>query len=240
MKRWRTLFGRRKTPSAKRSGSAAPTDRASPWWGWFGRRASSGLDVPMRRQFFRPYMQAGWPMMNVVVRTIATPATFTAPVKKALADVLPDRPVSGVRHHGRRCPRFHRLAPLPHAAAQRVLGAGTGAGGGRDRRRGGPFGVRSGPMKSAFAWRSAPRTMDVLRLMVNGSMAWVLAGLAAGAAGSAGLTRLLAGDAVTMCARSIQWCWAESRCCWQRWHWPPATCRRAGRHIDPIAALRCD
>jgi putative ABC transport system permease protein len=35
--------------------------------------------------------------------------------------------------------------------------------------------------------------MDVLRLMVNTNMAWVLVGLAPGVAGSAGLTRLLAG-----------------------------------------------
>jgi putative ABC transport system permease protein len=37
------------------------------------------------------------------------------------------------------------------------------------------------------------RTPDVLRLVVNRSMIWVLAGLAAGLAGSAGITRLLTG-----------------------------------------------
>jgi hypothetical protein len=37
------------------------------------------------------------------------------------------------------------------------------------------------------------RTPDVLRLVVNRSMTWVLADLAAGLAGSAGLTRLLTG-----------------------------------------------
>jgi putative ABC transport system permease protein len=36
-------------------------------------------------------------------------------------------------------------------------------------------------------------TMDVLRLMVNSSMAWVLVGLGVGIAGSAALTRLLTG-----------------------------------------------
>jgi putative ABC transport system permease protein len=34
-------------------------------------------------------------------------------------------------------------------------------------------------------------TLDVLRLMVNSTMAWVVVGLVAGIAGSAGLTRLL-------------------------------------------------
>jgi hypothetical protein len=50
-----------------------------------------GLDVPARGQFFRPYMQAGWPVMSIVVRTINAPATFAAPIKKALASVFPDR-----------------------------------------------------------------------------------------------------------------------------------------------------
>lgn len=56
-----------------------------------------GLDAPMRKQFFRPYTQAGWPTMAIVVRTISAPVTFTASVKKALADGLPDRPVSAAR-----------------------------------------------------------------------------------------------------------------------------------------------
>jgi len=55
-----------------------------------------GLDEPLRRQFFRPYTQAAWPVMNIVVRTATAPITFTAPIKKALAEVLPDRPVSQV------------------------------------------------------------------------------------------------------------------------------------------------
>ena len=29
-----------------------------------------GLDAPVRPQFFRPYTQAGWPVMNVVLRTL--------------------------------------------------------------------------------------------------------------------------------------------------------------------------
>src|SRR5437879_8533459 len=50
-----------------------------------------GLDEPVRGQFFRPYTQAGWPVMGIVVRAIGTPSAFTAPIKKALAEVLPDR-----------------------------------------------------------------------------------------------------------------------------------------------------
>src|SRR5579872_839411 len=56
-----------------------------------------GLDAPVRRQFFRPYTQAGWPVMTIVVRSIGTPALFATPVKKALASVLPDWPTTGVQ-----------------------------------------------------------------------------------------------------------------------------------------------
>ena len=82
--------------------------------------------------------------------------------------------------------------------------------------------------------------MDVLRLIVNGSMLWVLIGLAAGAAGSAGLTRLLAGmlyevrplDPVVLCSVSLLLAAVALFASYL-----PA--RRAAR-IDPIAALRCD
>jgi putative ABC transport system permease protein len=55
-----------------------------------------GLDAPVRSQFMRPYPQAGWPMMNIVVRTVNTPIAFTAPVKKAIRELLPERPVSNI------------------------------------------------------------------------------------------------------------------------------------------------
>ncbi|HEV3196582.1 MAG TPA: ABC transporter permease, partial [Bryobacteraceae bacterium] len=151
-----------------------------------------GLDAPMREQFFRPYPQAGWPVMSIVVRTANAPATFIAPVKKAVADFLPDRPVSGfenmedVVRNSTGSRRFPMLLLSVFSVVALVLAA---------------VGI-AGVVSHSVAQRTheigirmalGAGTLDVLRLMVNTNMAWVLAGLTAGVAGSAGLTRLLTG-----------------------------------------------
>ena len=56
-----------------------------------------GLDRQSRAEFFRPYNQAAWPVMTIVVRTVSGTAAFINPVKQALARVEPDRAVSGIR-----------------------------------------------------------------------------------------------------------------------------------------------
>jgi putative ABC transport system permease protein len=151
-----------------------------------------GLDVPMPRQFFRPYMQAGWPTMTVVVRTISSPAAYTAAVKKALAEALPDRPVSTaitmeeVIHDSTGSRRFPMLLLSVFSALALLLAAVgiVGVVGNAVTQRTHEIGIRMA---------LGARTLDVIRLMVNSSMLWVLIGLAAGLAGAAGLTRLLGG-----------------------------------------------
>ncbi len=81
-------------------------------------------------------------------------------------------------------------------------------------------------------------TMDVLRLMVNGNMVWVLVGLAAGVAGSAGAHAAAQPECFTTCGRSIPWCSAEYRCCWPRWRCSPVICRRAARP-ESTPSRRC-
>ncbi len=198
-----------------------------------------GLDVAARRQFFRPYAQAGWPVMTIVARTISTPATFITPIKKGLADVLPDRPISDVEnmqdivHDSTGSRRFPMLLLGVFSVLALILAAIgiVGVVGHSVAQRTHEIGIRMA---------LGAGTMDVLRLMVNRNMAWVLIGLVAGAAGSAGLTRLLTGmlyevrplDPLVLGGVSLLLAAVALLASYL-----PA--RRAAK-IDPIAALRCE
>ena len=198
-----------------------------------------GLDVPLRKQFFRPYTQAGWPVMTIVARTIGSPATFAGPLKKALADVLPDRPASDVKtmeeivHDSTGSRRFPMLLLSAFSVVALVLAAVgiIGVVGHSVAQRTHEIGIRMA---------LGAGTVDVLRLMVSGNMAWVLIGLAAGVAGSVGLTRLMARllyevrplDPVVLGGVSLLLATVGFFASYL-----PA--RRAAK-IDPIAALRCD
>lgn len=198
-----------------------------------------GLDVPVRQQFFRPYTQAGWPVMNIVVRTVNGSARFIAPIKKALAEVLPDRPVAAVEtmedvvRNSTGSRRFPMLLLSAFSALALVLAAVgiVGVVGHSVTQRTAEIGLRMA---------LGARTMDVLRLMMMGNMAWVSLGLAGGIAGSAGLTRLLVGmlydvrplDPVVLGAVSLLLAAVALFATYL-----PA--RRAAR-IDPVVALRCE
>jgi putative ABC transport system permease protein len=83
-------------------------------------------------------------------------------------------------------------------------------------------------------------TLDVLRLMVNSSMVWVVVGLVVGVVGSAGLTRLMTGllyhvrplDPVVIGAVSLLLVSVALLASYL-----PA---RTAAKIDPMVALRCE
>ena len=158
--------------------------------GIFGDVHHWGLDEPIHPQFFRPYTQAAWPVMNIVIRTTARPASFTAVVRKALAEVLPDRPVSEVETMDdivqdsvgpRRFPTillgtFALLALI--LAAVGIIGVVS-------------YSVAQRTHEIGVRIALGARPLDVLKLIVSGSMKWVLAGIGFGIVGSLGLMRLL-------------------------------------------------
>src|SRR5580700_2816585 len=149
-----------------------------------------GLDSETVPQFFRPYTQAAWPVMTVVVRTTGAPMSFMPAIKKAMGEVEPDRPVSDIETMqnvvqdsvgSRRFPTlllssFALLALI--LASVGILGVVS-------------YSVAQRTHEIGIRMALGARAVDVLKLMVSGSMKWVVIGIAAGVAGSLGLTRLL-------------------------------------------------
>ncbi|HMG32502.1 MAG TPA: ABC transporter permease [Blastocatellia bacterium] len=149
-----------------------------------------GLDRRVGPEFFRPYNQAAWPFMTIVVRTAAAPGELIGSIKQAIATVEPDRPVSSVETmdqvllgsvSSRRFPMlllmaFGFLALL--LAAVGIAGVVSHSVTMRTRE----IGIRLalGAQKS-----------NVLRLVVSKSMVSVVAGVVLGLAGAYPLTRFL-------------------------------------------------
>ncbi len=143
------------------------------------------------------------------------------------------------RHHGEHRPRFYRRAPFPHATTERLLDPGAGARGRRNRRSG-CHSVTQRTHEIGIRMALGANAVDVLRLMINSSMLWVLVGLIAGVAGSAALTRWIAGllydvqplDPVVLGGVALLLGAVALLASYL-----PA--RRAAR-IDPLVALRCE
>jgi putative ABC transport system permease protein len=53
-----------------------------------------GLDAAARREIFRPYSQAAWPQMTIVVKSAAAPLSVAEPVRLAARRIDPDQPVT--------------------------------------------------------------------------------------------------------------------------------------------------
>lgn len=149
-----------------------------------------GLDEKVRPQFFRPYPQAGWPVMSIVVRTKDAPASDTQAIKAALAQVEPERPVSDVTlmqdiisgSVGSR--RFPALLLTGFAALALTLAA-VGIIGVVS------YSVTQRTQEIGIRMALGAARGDVLKLILSGSMGWVLVGIAVGVVAALGLTRLL-------------------------------------------------
>ena len=149
-----------------------------------------GLDNSKFPQFFRPYTQAAWPTMDVVVRTTSAPLSYTPLVNNAIAQVEPDRPVSRARsmeeivHDSMGSRRLPAILLSSFALLALVLVAvgiiGVVA-----------YSVAQRTQEIGIRMALGARAGDVLKLIMSASMTWVLIGIVVGIGGSMGLTRLL-------------------------------------------------
>ena len=151
-----------------------------------------GLDQDYDPEFLRPYTQAGWPTMSLVIRTAYAPGSFEKPVKEALKAIDPDRTASDAETldsivHDSVSSRRLPMVLLVCFAVLAVLLAAVGIYGVVN------YGVtqRIGEIGVRLALGAQP--LHILRMVVGGSMKWAALGILFGVAGAALATRLLTG-----------------------------------------------
>ena len=168
------------------------SDKA-PWLTVVGITADfrhDGLDSKPRPYFYRPFTQAGWPVMTVVMRTKTAPGSFEKPARDALAQMRGDYPASGVLTMeqivsdslgSRRFPMLLLSAFALVALALSAVGIAGVVG----------YSVVQRTHEIGIRMALGAQPLDVLKLVLGGSMAWTLGGVAVGIAGAMALTRLL-------------------------------------------------
>ncbi|MDQ3013136.1 MAG: ABC transporter permease, partial [Acidobacteriota bacterium] len=198
-----------------------------------------GLDQKPRPEFFRPYNQAAWPVMTVVVRTASSPRAFIDPIKQALARFEPDRAASGIRTMdeviydsvgSRRFPMMLLVAFSLVALMLAAVGiSGVVA-----------FSVSQRTREIGIRMALGAHKGDVIRLVLNRSMIAALIGVGVGLAASLALTRFLTGllfevkpmDPIVLGSVALILASVAFIACYL-----PA--RRATK-VDPMIALRCE
>ena len=200
-----------------------------------------GLEVEAEEEVYVPYSQypTFYSPRTLVARTSVEPTLLVSAIRHEVTMLDNDQPISEIRTMdqvvaqaaaGHRFPMV--LLGLFAALAMALAGVGI-------------YGVTSysvGRRAHEIGIRMAlgARRAHVLRLVLSGSMRWVLAGLALGIAGSLGLTRLLRDllygvrptDPLVLGAVSLLLSSVALVACYI-----PA--RRATK-VDPMAALRCE
>jgi putative ABC transport system permease protein len=149
-----------------------------------------GLDVEQAPTFYRPYPQAAWPVMSILVKTASAPEPLAKAIARAVARVEPHQPVSGVRTMetvvGRSVTaRRFTMYLLSGFGVLALLLAAIGIAGVVG------YSVVQRTPEIGVRVALGARRIDVLRLILGHSLAWALGGVAAGVAGAIGLLRLL-------------------------------------------------
>jgi putative ABC transport system permease protein len=151
-----------------------------------------GLDVAPRAETYRPYLQDPFPYMTLVLRSAGDAASLSSAVRRAVVEVDPDQPLSGVKTMDQVLVsslaqrRFNMLLIGAFALVALALAAV------------GLYGVlsfsvaqRSGEIGIRRALGARPQ--DVILQVLGEGSCLVMAGLVMGTAGSLALTRLIQG-----------------------------------------------
>ena len=149
-----------------------------------------GLDADARREIFRPYSQATWPAMTVIVKAASESMSMAPSVRAALAKVAPDQPVSRIRTMeqvvaesvGSR--RFPMLLLGLFSAVALVLAA-IGVYGVVN------YVVSQRMREMGIRMALGARAWQVTRLVLERSLLPIGAGIVAGVAGSLAASRML-------------------------------------------------
>jgi len=179
-------------PIGKRIKLGRP-DGSNPWMtvvGIVGNVRHFGLDDDARREMFRPYSQAAWPMMTIVAKTAADPAGFATSVRSALQRIDPDLPVGRmttmerIETNSTAARRFPMILLASFGAVALALAMI------------GVYGVVSYVVSQrtreiGIRVALGARRSQVIRLVVLGAMRPVVAGLVVGAIGAVFAARLL-------------------------------------------------
>ncbi|PYR78528.1 MAG: hypothetical protein DMF86_05625 [Acidobacteria bacterium] len=165
----------------------------APWLtvvGIVGNVRHFGLDADVRREIYRPYSQAAWPVMTVVAKTASDPAGFAASVRAALQGLDRDLPVSAVTTMTQieqmwLGPRRFPMILLSAFAAVALVLAVVGVYGVVS------YVVAQRTREMGIRVALGARASQLLVLVVRGAMRPIVAGLILGVAGGAAAGRLL-------------------------------------------------
>ena len=149
-----------------------------------------GLDSQPGPWLLRPYTQAAWPFMSIVVKTASAPAPFVEPIKRALRAIEPDQAVSNVRTMEQvvassvSSRRFPMLLLSGFGVLALVL-ASVGIAGVVG------YSVVQRTQEIGLRMALGAQRRDVLRLVLGESLQWTAAGVVVGVLAAIGMLRLL-------------------------------------------------